>query len=57
MKKMSGLWFAISTQVITSIIFAFNNESYEKAMIPLFFATLMIILWTLININDKLKPS
>lgn len=57
MKKMSGLWFVISTQVITSIIFAFNNESYEKAMIPLFFATLMIILWTLININDKLKPS
>lgn len=57
MKNMSGLWFVIITQVITSIFFAFSGESYEKAMIPLFFATLMIILWTLININDKLKPS
>lgn len=57
MKNMSSLLFVIISQVIASVLFAFNGESYEKAMIPLFFAALMAILWVLTDINDKLKPS
>ena len=57
MKNMSSLLFVIISQVIVSMLFAFNGESYEKAMIPLFFAALLTILWVLTDINDKLKPS
>jgi hypothetical protein len=48
--------FVIITQVIASLCFVITGSSYEKAMIPLFFAVLMAILWVLTNINDKLKP-
>ena len=57
MKNTSGLLFAIITQVIASLLFILNGSSYEKAMIPLFFAVLLRILWTLTDINNKLKPS
>lgn len=48
---------AAITQAIACILFALNGESYEKTMIPLFFAVLMCILYMLTDINDKLKPS
>lgn len=47
----------IMTQAIASLVFAFNGATYEKAMIPLFFAMLSAILYMLTDINDKLKPS
>ena len=52
-----SLLFVIITQVIASLCFAITGSSYEKAMIPLFFAALMAILWILTDINNKLKPS
>lgn len=57
MKYKTGLLYVIITQVIISLTLAFSGSSYEEAMIPLFFATLMCILYVLTDINDKLKPS
>jgi hypothetical protein len=45
------------TQVIAALMFVFDGATYEKVMIPLFFAVLMCILYMLTDINDKLKPS
>lgn len=49
--------FIIISQIIVSVLFILNGSSYEKAMIPIFFALLMEILWILTDINNKLKPS
>ena len=48
--------FLIISQIITSILFILDGGSYEKAMIPIFFAIVMEILWTLTDINNRLKP-
>lgn len=52
-----SLLFVMITQVIASLYFAITGSSYEKAMVPLFFVVLLGILWTLNDINNKLKPS
>lgn len=57
MKNTSGQLFVIITHVIASLLFILNGSSYEKAMVPLFFVVLLGILWTLNDINNKLKPS
>lgn len=57
MKNEFGQFFVMIAQVIACLIFVFNGSSYEKAMIPLFFAVVLQILWTLTDINNKLKPS
>ena len=49
--------FIIISQIIASVLFILDGSSYEKAMIPIFFALLMEILWILTDINNKLKPS
>ncbi len=59
MKKCNSIAMAIVvvTQIVASLMFAFNGATYEKSMMPLFFAALMAIMWVLVDINDKLKPS
>lgn len=52
-----SLLFVMITQVIASLCFAVTGSSYEKAMTPLFFAVLIAILWVLIDIKNKPKPS
>lgn len=57
MKNEFGKNFVMITHVIAALLFVFTGSSYEKAMIPLFFAVVLQILWTLTDINNKLKPS
>lgn len=57
MKNEFGQFLVMITQVIASLCFVITGSSYGKAMIPLFFVVLLQILWTLTDINNKLKPS
>lgn len=52
-----SLLIILFSQLVASIMFAFNGASYEKVMIPLFFAVLLCILWAITDINNKMKPS
>lgn len=58
MKHYNGIAASIVvlSQIVACVLFMFNGADYEKAMMPLFFAALMIIIYLLTDIDDKLKP-